>query len=108
MGWKIFIPLFRWNNSVGTWEELETKTIGQDDKYFYFESHTNSYGVFAITRIRNDMDGGFIGYIPTPVPTNVEQHITPKEQSYLWLLVLIIGLIATIIYLVYKRRQKQD
>lgn len=108
-GWKYSFPgdmiLFRWNKS--TWEELDTKVINQDDKYSYFESHTNSYGIFAITRIRNDMDGGFIGYVPTSVPTNVEQYIPLKEQSYLWLLVLIIGFIATIIYLVYKRRQKQ-
>lgn len=97
------MKLFKWNKS--TWEELDTKVINQDNKYSYFESHTNSYGVFAITRIRNDMDGGFIGYVPTPVPTNVEQHIPPKEQNYLWLLALIIGLIATVIYLAYKRRQ---
>lgn len=98
--------LFRWNNSE--WEELDTKIINQDDKYYYFESHTNSYGVFAITRIRNDMDRGVVGYVSTSVPTNVEPSIPPKEQNSLWLLVLIIGFIATIIYLVYKKRQKQD
>ena len=73
-----------------------------------YKNLRGGYGVFAITRIRNDIDSGVIGYVSTPVPTNVEPHILPKEQSSLWLLVLVIGFITMIMYLVYKRRQKQD
>lgn len=55
------VRLFRWNKSG--WEELDTKIINKDDKYYYFESHTSSYGAFAITGTRNDVG---IGDMDTP------------------------------------------
>ena len=41
-----------YRHASGAWSELETGLVGEDDTYYYFESQTPGFSVFAITAMK--------------------------------------------------------
>ena len=50
------ISILKWG---GIWNKLETREVGEDDSYHYFEAKTDSFSHFAISALKGG--GGPIG-----------------------------------------------
>ncbi|NJD53620.1 MAG: PGF-pre-PGF domain-containing protein [Candidatus Methanoperedens sp.] len=66
------ISIFKWG---GIWNKLETKEVGEDDSYHYFEAKTDSFSHFAISALKGG--GGPVGggIFPVSVPKQ-----TPAQE----------------------------
>ncbi|MFZ3166310.1 MAG: PGF-pre-PGF domain-containing protein, partial [Candidatus Methanoperedens sp.] len=70
----------------GIWNKLETREVGEDDSYHYFEAKTDSFSHFAISVLKGG--GGPIGggVFPAPVATkasseDIKTYVLPYGKT---------------------------
>jgi len=94
--------MFKFDNSSGIWNELDTIFINEDDKFYFYEIELSSFSFFAI--------GEKIIVTEEIFEETIEKITNKYGQFAFWglvaLLVVGIGIISfVIIYIILKRRE---
>ncbi|MFZ3168428.1 MAG: PGF-pre-PGF domain-containing protein, partial [Candidatus Methanoperedens sp.] len=70
----------------GIWNKLETREVGEDDSYHYFEAKTDSFSHFAISVLKGGGGPTGGGVFPAPVATkapaqDIKTYVLPYGKT---------------------------
>jgi len=104
------IVMMRWDGSQ--WISLETKHLGKDGNFVYYEAQTNSFSPFAIggvktvaTPVVTTTAIAKAGASPTAIPLAA---IPPTNLNWILIIVAVIIIIAGIYYFARLRRNREQ
>ncbi|MBN1502390.1 PGF-pre-PGF domain-containing protein [Candidatus Woesearchaeota archaeon] len=102
------------------WEELETNYLSEDDSYFYFESVTPGFSIFAVTADEVEEEIPALDTTTSTILSTVQttmQEVTSttiqdikdksKNSAFGFIMMLIALLILTVIYFKYYKEKKR-
>ena len=104
------IVMMRWDGSQ--WISLETKYVGKDGNFVYYEAQTNSFSPFAIggvktvaTPVVTTTAIANAGVSPTAIPLAA---IPPTNLNWILIIVAVIIIIAGIYYFARLKRNREQ
>lgn len=75
------IRLFRWNKDIRKWNILETKIIGEDNNYTYYQSEATNLSLFAIAKLNRTVVYNYNNRTTKMVGNNKSTNINQKTNA---------------------------
>lgn len=99
------VQMLRW--AEGEWKTLETREIGKDDLYTYFEAKTPSLSMFAISGIKPvPTPTPEVTITPTPTPEVITPTPTPTKKPTPGFEIAASLIAIALVYLLVKKRRQ--